>query len=114
MGKSMNPTSLKLRILRLKMNRKNLLKLNIKISVKEWKSIVRGDRMMFVCVLCLSNYHCFKEKKKKMFLEILPKYCNDSIVMSLWFVGMNSKIVLPYTAQKPYFPSPGITWKVQK
>ena len=67
MGPRLNPIWLKLRILMLIMNRKNLLELNIQTSscVQEWKPMLRGDKIMFTCVLCPYECHTILKKQKR-------------------------------------------------
>ena len=67
MGRRLNLTWLKFRILRLIMNRKNLLQLNIQTSscLYEWQSMLRGDKIIFACNMYCVYLHAILSWKKK-------------------------------------------------
>ena len=84
MGKRLNLTWLKLTILRLIMNRKNLLRLFIQTSscVYERKPMLGRDKMIFACAVFIYMPHCFEKTKEKTSLRISPKcWCVPIVVM---------------------------------
>ena len=90
MGQILNPTWLKVRILGLIMNRKNLLQLNIQTSscVYGWKPMLRQGEI-FVCAMCCVYLHGIlswkkRNKTKKTSLRTSPKCWCVPIMVMLW------------------------------
>ena len=83
MGQTLSLTWFKLRILRLTMNRKNLLQLFIQTSfcVYKWKPML-GDKIIFACAVLIYMSHYLEKAKEKLSLRISPKcWCAPIVVM---------------------------------
>ena len=103
----LNPTWLKLRILRLIMSKINLLNTQTGSCAWEWKRMLRGDRMLFAWMLCLLKCHTTLKKNQK---RILPKCwcfdCGDDAELSRrWYVRRYGLISNVMTASEYH------TWK---
>ena len=90
----LNPTRLKLRMYRLIMNRRKLF---LRVTMKP---MLRGDIIIFVCVLCLAKCRTVLKKRKKRLLESYQNY--DELLSCLCLRINSGWFQMLWQHSKPY------------